>query len=150
MTPRAWALLPLRLMIGFGFASHGYAKLARGPDSFAPIVAALGMPAPQLTAWITTLVEFFGGLLLMVGGFVVPLSLPLAAIMLVAMFGIHLRYGFSSIRLKALTSAGAEFGPAGYELNLVYLAGIATLALGGPGPLSLDRFRLNRKQGGPT
>ena len=41
----------------------------------------------------------------------------------------HLRYGFSSIRLKALTSAGAEFGPVGYELNLLYIAALLTLAL---------------------
>ena len=31
----AWALVPLRLVVGFGFAAHGYAKLARGPESFA-------------------------------------------------------------------------------------------------------------------
>src|SRR5438132_9852635 len=43
-----------RSMIGFGFAAHGYAKLARGPATFAPIVAALGLPAPAFTAWVTS------------------------------------------------------------------------------------------------
>jgi len=33
-----WALLPLRLIIGFGFAAHGYAKLNRGPENFAAIL----------------------------------------------------------------------------------------------------------------
>lgn len=143
--PGGWALLPLRLMVGFGFAAHGYAKLARGPESFIPIVAALGMPAPAFTAWVTSLVEFFGGILLMLGAFVVPLSVPLAAIMVTAMFGVHFRYGFSSIRLKVLTGAGAEFGPIGYELNLLYLAGIVTLALAGSSPLSVDRHLEARK-----
>ena len=140
-----WALLPLRLVIGFGFAAHGYAKLSRGTESFAPIVAALGMPAPAFTAWATSVVELAGGILMMLGAFVVPLSVPLAAIMLVAMFGVHLRYGFSSIRLKSLTSSGADFGPVGYELNLLYLAGIATLALAGSSPLSVDRRLAARK-----
>jgi putative oxidoreductase len=142
----AWALLPLRLMIGFGFAAHGYAKLARGPASFAAIVSALGLPAPLLTAWATSLLEFAGGLLMMTGAFVVPLSLPLAAIMATAMFGVHLRYGFSSIRLKALSGAGAEFGPPGYELNLLYLVGLATLALAGSSPFSIDRWLESRKR----
>lgn len=140
----AWALLPLRLTIGFGFAAHGYAKLSRGPESFAPIVAAMGFPAPVLTAWVTSLFEFAGGILLMAGAFVVPLSLPLAAIMATAMFGVHLRYGFSSIRLKALSAAGAEFGPPGYELNLLYLAGLAALVLAASTPLSVDGWLRSR------
>ena len=110
-------------MIGFGFAAHGYAKLARGPDSFAAILAAIGIPAPGPAAWLTSLLELLGGVSLMLGAVVVPLSLPLGAIMATAMFGVHLRYGLSSIRLKAMTGAGAEFGPIGYELNLLYISG---------------------------
>jgi len=127
ITSSDWVIVPLRVVIGFGFAAHGFAKLSRGPETFAPIVAALGMPAPLAVAWITSLLELAGGVLLMLGAFVVPLSLPLGAILLVALFGVHLRYGFSSVRLKALTGAGAEFGPVGYELDLLYLAGLATL-----------------------
>src|SRR5882757_3358526 len=32
-----WYAIPLRLIVGFGFMEHGYAKLVRGPDSFADI-----------------------------------------------------------------------------------------------------------------
>jgi putative oxidoreductase len=141
-----WALLPLRVMVGFGFAAHGYAKLARGPAGFAPIVAALGFPAPLFTAWATSIVEFAGGILLMSGALVLPLTFAFAAIMAVALFGVHFRYGFSSIRLLALTSAGAQFGPTGYELNLLYLASIATLALAGSTPLSVDRALEERRR----
>ena len=139
------ALLPLRLMIGFGFAAHGYAKLHRGPDKFAVILASLGVPQPHLTAWITALVEFFGGICLMAGGFVLPLTVPLVVIMLTALFTVHLRYGFSSVVLKGVTSSGAQFGPVGYELNLLYIAGLLTLAISGPGALSLDIWLKGRK-----
>jgi len=135
-----WALLPLRLLIGFGFAAHGYAKLSKGPDGFAVILQTLGVPAPELMAWLTALGELFGGLALMAGALVPIVSVPLAIIMLVAMFTIHLPYGFSSIKLMALTANGPEFGIPGYEVNLLYLVGLLTLVLGGAGPLSVDGF----------
>ena len=142
---KGFALLPLRLMIGFGFAAHGYAKLHRGPDKFALILASLGVPQPHLTAWVTALLEFFGGISLMAGAFVLPLTVPLAIIMLTALFTVHVRYGFSSVVLKGVTSSGAQFGPVGYELNLLYIAGLLALAIGGPGALSVDRW-LTRSQ----
>jgi putative oxidoreductase len=137
---RGWALLPLRLVIGFGFAAHGYAKLHRGPDKFAAILASIGVPQPHLTAWVTALLEFFGGISLMAGAFVLPLTVPLAVIMLTAIFTVHLRYGFSSVVLKGVTSSGAQFGPVGYELNLLYIAGLLTLAINGAGALSIDAW----------
>jgi putative oxidoreductase len=135
---KKWALLPIRLMVGFGFVAHGYAKLGRGPDKFAVILGALGVPAPHLAAWVTSLLELVGGLGLMAGLAVVPLTVPLAVVMLTAMFGVHFRYGFSSIRLEALTPEGGKFGPIGVELNLLYLAGLLSLAIGGGGAASLD------------
>lgn len=75
------------------------------------------------------LLELCGGVALMLGLFVLPLSLPLAAIMLTAMFSVHVQYGFSSIKLLSIDRAGAHFGPTGYEINLLYLAGLLTLAL---------------------
>jgi putative oxidoreductase len=140
LAEKGWALLPLRLMIGFGFAAHGYAKLSRGPDNFARILSAIGVPHPHIMAWLTSVLEFAGGISLMAGAFVVPFSIPLAVIMLTAMFSVHFQYGFSSIRLKAITAAGAEFGPIGYEMNLLYVAGLLTLAIGGSGKLSIDQF----------
>lgn len=139
--------------MGFGFAAHGYAKLARGPESFAAILAAMGIPAPGPAAWLTSLLELLGGISLMLGAAVVPLSLPLAVIMAGALFGVHLRYGFSSVRLEGLSASGAKFGPVGYELNLLYIAGLLALALSGSGPLSIDRWleaRRSRKEKATT
>jgi putative oxidoreductase len=66
-------------------------------------------------------------------------------ILLVAVLTVHLPYGFTSIKLRSVTAAGPQFGPPGYETNLLYIAALATLALGGSGPLALDarlpRFR---------
>ena len=137
---REWILVPLRLMIGFGFAAHGYAKLSRGPASFGDILQTIGIPQPHFVAWLTALIELIGGISLMAGAFVAPLALPLAVIMITAMLKVHLQYGFSSVRLKGITAAGAEFGPIGYEMNLLYITGLLTLALSRPTKLSLDHW----------
>jgi putative oxidoreductase len=136
-----WAALPLRLIVGYGFMAHGYAKLARGPEAFIGILAAIGIPAPKLMAWATIVVELLGGLSVLLGAFVTWAGVPMAAILLVAMFTVHLPNGFSSIKLQAITPAGAQFGQPGYETDLLYLACLAALALGGAGPFAVDGAR---------
>jgi putative oxidoreductase len=140
-----WAIFSLRVLIGFGFLAHGYAKLDRGPEHFASTLAAMGMVAPTFMAWLVTLIELLGGALLMTGAFVIPLCAPMAVIMLTAMFAVHLPYGFSSIKLRAITAAGAQFGPTGYEINLLYLAALLILAIAPPGPLSVDAWLDKRR-----
>jgi putative oxidoreductase len=139
-----WALVPLRLVLGWGFVAHGYAKLARGPDHFVAIVDALGAPAPAVAAWAVIIVELAGGLALLAGAFVRPVSLALAGVLLTALVLVHLPYGFSSVRLVEMTPAGARFGPVGYELSLVYLVGLAALAGSVPSPWSVDGARSRR------
>ena len=51
----------------------------------------------------------------------------MAAVLLVAIFTVHLPYGFSSIKLMSVTSGRAQFGPPGYECSLLYLACLAAL-----------------------
>jgi putative oxidoreductase len=137
-TPLArWAPVPLRLIVGYGFMEHGFAKLARGPDAFPAILQALGVPAPHLMGWLTILVEIVGGLAVLLGALVPLASIPMAAVLLVAMVMVHLPYGFSSIKLLAVTAAGAQFGPPGFETDLLYLACLAALVLGGSGPLAI-------------
>lgn len=133
-----WAPLPLRLIVGYGFMAHGFAKWSKGPDAFAAILQAIGVPAPHVMAWLTILIELIGGLAVLLGAFLWIVGLPMAAILLVAMFTVHLQYGFSSIKLMAVTATGAQFGPPGYEVDLLYVACLATLVLGGSGPLALD------------
>jgi putative oxidoreductase len=142
---RAWYAIPLRLVVGYGFMAHGYAKLARGPAAFADVLHALGVPAPSLMAWATIAVELLGGLAVLVGAFVSMVSIPLIGVLLVAIFTVHLPNGFSSIRLQSVTAAGARFGPPGYETALLYIAALVALALGGSGPLALGRVVSGRR-----
>jgi len=139
-----WAPLPLRLIVGFGLMMHGYAKLSRGPESFALVLQTIGVPMPTILAWMTTLVELIGGFAILVGSFVPIASLPIAIVLLTALFTIHLPYGFFSVKLVEVTQSGTKFGPVGYEIILLYLAGLAALALGGAGPFSIDQWRSQR------
>src|SRR5580693_1807096 len=141
-----WAPFPLRLIVGYGFMEHGFAKLARGPDAFPAILQAIGIPAPHLMGWLTILVEIFGGMAVLLGALVPLASIPMAAVLLVAMFTVHLPYGFSSIKLQAVTAAGAQFGPPGFETDLLYLACLAALVLGGSGPLAIDGLLAKRRE----
>ena len=133
-----WSPIPLRLIVGYGFMQHGFAKLSKGPDTFAAILQRMGVPSPHLMAWLTILTELFGGLAVLLGAFVTIVSVPMAAVLLVAMFKVHLQYGFSSIKLLAVTATGAKFGPVGYEVILLYIACLAVLVIGGSGPFAID------------
>ena len=141
-----WAPIPLRLIVGLGFMEHGFAKLSKGPDTFAAILHALAVPAPHFMAWVTIVTELLGGLAILLGGFVSLVSLPMAALLLVAIVTVHLPYGFSSIKLIAVTATGAQFGPPGYECDLLYLACLAALVLGGSGPLAIDGLLRKNKR----
>src|SRR5258705_3526776 len=48
-----WAPIPVRLIVGLGFMEHGFAKLSKGPDTFAAILHALAVPAPHFMALVT-------------------------------------------------------------------------------------------------
>lgn len=140
-----WALLPLRLVVGYGFFAHGLAKWNRGPEKFAQLLALIHTPQPLLTAWLVTGTELLGGLAIILGVFVLLVSIPLAASMVVAMFTIHVHYGFSAVNTIGLTATGPVFGPPGYEINLLYLGALAALALVGPGAVSVDGWRADRR-----
>ena len=140
-----WYAIPLRLIVGIGFIHHGYAKLARGPQSFTNILGALGMFDPPLLAWATIVVEIAGGLAVLAGLFIPLVSVPMIIVLLVAIFTVHLPNGFSSIKLQSATAAGAHFGQPGYETDLLYLACIIAQIIGGSGPLALDRYLFGRR-----
>jgi len=139
-----WSPLPLRMIVGYGFMQHGFAKLSNGPDTFAAILQGMSVPAPHLMAWLTILTELFGGLAVLLGAFVTIVSVPMTAVLLVAMFKVHLQYGFSSIKLLAVTATGAKFGPVGFEVILLYIACLAALVIGGSGPFAIDGLVRNR------
>jgi len=147
---RRWSAVPLRLIIGYGFLAHGYAKVVNGPEHFAASLHALGVPAPHAMAWVTIACELIGGLAVLLGAWIPLVSIPLAAILLVAAMSVHWQYGFSSIKLRAVTANGPEFGPPGYEIDLLYLGALATLVLGGADPWCIDQVISRPHKRGPV
>ena len=143
---RAWAPIPIRLILGVGFMVHGWAKWNRGPAAFADQLQQARVPFPLAGAWLVTLLEIFGGLALITGAFVALVSIPLIFSMLGAMFTVNIKYGFSAVNTIGLTPEGPQLGPPGYEINLLYIAGLVALILGGAGPLSIDALRSRHRQ----
>src|ERR1700731_583510 len=135
-----WASIPLRLIVGYGFMEHGFAKLSKGPENFAAILHVIGVPAPHFMAWLTIVTELVGGLAVLLGAFIPLVSLPMAVLLFVAIFTVHLPYGFSSIKLMSVNAGSAQFGPPGYECDLLYLACLAALVFGGSGPMAIDEY----------
>ena len=142
--PPDWYPLPLRLIVGYGFIEHGYAKLIRGPESFIEILHTIGMPFADLLGWATIVIEVLGGLMILLGALVPIATIPMIVVLLVATFTVHLPNGFSSIKLMSYDASGAHFGQPGYETDLLYVAGLLALCVGGAGPLSLDRWLRKR------
>ena len=95
-----WYALPLRLIIGFGFMQHGYAKLQRGPEDFINVLHAMGLPVAFILGWATIVVELAGGLMILAGALIPVATVPMAIVLLVAIFTVHLPNGFSSIKLR--------------------------------------------------
>jgi putative oxidoreductase len=139
------APIPLRLIVGAGFIDHGLLKLSRGPEVFAAVLQALGVPMPHFAAWLTIGTELVGGLAVLLGAFIPLVSVPLSVLLVVSIVTVHLPFGFSSIKLLAVTSAGPQFGKPGYETSLLYIACLAALVLGGTGPASVETL-LRRKR----
>jgi len=136
-----YAAIPLRLIVGYGFLAHGLAKWHRGPDMFAEILHTIGVPAPKVMAWVTIATELLTGIAILIGGFVSLVGIPSIILLAVALFTVHLPYGFSSIKLLGVSNGRAQFGPPGYECDLLYIASIVVLLLSGPTPWSVDSYR---------
>jgi len=137
----SYAAIPLRLMVGYGFLAHGLAKWSKGTEVFAGILQATGVPLSQLMAWVTIATEIVAGLAFLIGAFVPLVSIPAIILLAVAIVTVHLPYGFTSIKLLSVNNGRAQFGPPGYECDLLYIACIVALVLIGPSPLSVDRYR---------
>lgn len=122
------ALLVLRLAVGVTFLLHGYPKVAGGVPGFAGFLANLQFPAPGLLAWGVALLEFLGGLALILGLFTRPVAVLFALEMLVTTLRVKVPRGVGFIGVNTT----------GWELDVLLLASAVALALLGPGSWSLD------------
>ena len=126
-TLRDYGITLFRLIVGVIFVMHGAQKLfVFGHAGVAGGFAQMGVPAADLAAWVVTIVEFFGGIALILGLATRIVTIPLMVNMLVAITLVHLKNGF--------------FLPNGYEFALTMLVANAGLMLTGPGALALDNL----------
>lgn len=133
--------------MGFGFIYHGFPKLSSiaGHDRFVDALQNLGVLSPDIMAWVVAIVEVVGGLALILGTLVAISSAWLTIDMLVAIWTVHLPHGFSFINITGRTESGPTFGMPGYGVNLLYIAGLLALILGGAGACSLGRRRSDKR-----
>jgi len=127
----------LRWIVGLVFLVHGSQKLFvyhfAGTAGF---FGKIGIPLPEVSAVVVTLVEFLGGVALILGLGTRVAAVLLAINMLGAIYFVHGRNGF--------------YLPAGYEFALTMLVANVSLALTGPGMCALDNLFCKEKHPGPA
>lgn len=121
-----FAPLPLRIVAGIGLMMHGFPKLVDIPgtqNSF------MNMGLQPEIAVIIGLLEFIGGLVILLGLLTRIAAILLAVEMIGAILQVKLSKGFIG----------------GYELDLLYLAIMISLVISGPGSISIERNILKRE-----
>jgi putative oxidoreductase len=117
--------LVLRVGVGLLFLYHGVPKL-KNPKGTMQWLKETGMPGAAVFTVLVALLEFFGGLALLLGF----LTNIVAALFVVEMIGTTI---FSKTKL------GKQF-MLGYELDVLYLVGALALVFLGAGAFSLDAY----------
>lgn len=115
------ALLLLRVGVAYIFIVHGWGKLT-GIEGTAGFFGGLGIPVPVVMAWVVAIVEFFGGILVLLGAYAKIPNLLLAIVMLVAIL--------------------AQEG--NFEFEFILLISTLVLFLTGSGQYSVDHKLANR------
>ena len=123
-------LLIIRLAAGIIFLMHGYGKLTGNPsiEMFTGMLGGMGIPMPMFFAWVVALVEFLGGIALILGLFTRPAGALLAIDMLVAL-----------TMAKKLKFPGAD-------IDLALLSISIALAMTGPGMFSVAAKMMKGKK----
>jgi putative oxidoreductase len=127
----------IRVISGLVFAVHGGQKLfVYGFDGVAGAFTQMGIPMAAVAGPAVALLEFFGGIALIVGLLTRLAGLGLAIVMLAAILFVHAKAGF--------------FAPNGYEFVLTLFGAAAALAIAGAGRYSVDAVIASRHEARAT
>lgn len=120
--------LILRLGLSSVFLIRGYPKLfgappfPKGPADFAKVLQKLAIPQPEFFAWAIAVLEFVGGIFILIG-FLTPLvSLLLSAELAISIYKIYWKKGFAG----------------GWDYKFALLVISLALLFLGPGNWSVD------------
>jgi len=121
-------LLPLRLAIGSVFIVHGAQKLFGNIAGVTEFFTGQGIPLAGFFAIVVAVVEFFGGIFVLIGFFTRWVSILIGIVMIVAILVVHTPFkaGFTG-------SGGSEFP---FTLLLICI----TLSITGSGKFSVDEL----------
>ncbi len=119
-------LLFMRLVLAYGFYKPAMMKW-KDIDGIAAWFEGMGMPFPTLNAYMATLTETLGFVLLFLGFATRLISIPLIIVMIVAIVTVH---GFEHF----------DAGENGFEIPLYYIIMLFTLFVYGPGKFSLQQL----------
>jgi putative oxidoreductase len=132
-TPALVMFTLLRIVVGGVLAAHGFQKIGH-PEQFTAHLSALGMPLPEVMAYLAMAGEALGGLGLVIGLLTPIACFGIAATMFVAMCVVHLKHGLFA-------------ADGGFEYPFVLLCAALWFMAAGAGPFSLDA--LLRRRGTP-
>jgi putative oxidoreductase len=131
------ALIVLRVTLGIIFIAHGGQKIfVYGLEGVAGSFGQMGIPMAALAGPAVALLEFFGGIALVLGLLTRLASLGLVVDMLGAIMFVHLKAGF--------------FAPQGYEFVLMLAGAALALTITGAGAYSIDGWIAAREAGRRT
>lgn len=121
-----WAPLMLRVVLGLAFISHGYPKLFKMREQISQWFESIGITPGKFWVLVVGVVEFFGGIALILGAWVELVGILLAINMLVAMWKV--KWG----KIGYIAQQG------GWELDLIYLAVALSFLFTGAGMFSVS------------
>lgn len=138
-------LMALRLVLAVVFIAHGGNFLfglwagpgvgVGGPEPTAQIFAAIGLEPNFLLAVLTGILTMAGGILLAIGWLTRYAAPVLAVMTLVAIWKVHLKWGFF------INWTGAADRGQGIELHVLLIGALICLAFTGAGEWSVDVSR---------
>ena len=129
---QSFALLSARVALAYGFYEPAMIKW-RNFDTTVEWFSSLGIPFASFATLLTASIEIIAVVFLLLGLFVRFTTIPLMAIMIVAIVTVHISNGFSVANN-------------GFEIPLYYFLFLSILTTHGAGRFSIDYLMFGRNR----